>query len=275
MLPEQPTLLELGAGSGSLFRWLAPIIGRSQRWLWLDDDADLLELGMRITAHWADRLGYDVQRSEDATELTLHTPRGTWTIETRGYDLDDPPLMLPLEAADAVTCSAVLDLFSEDWLAGLLHAIGQCPFYAAINVTGRDWVSPRRPDDALVGRGYLLDQIGNAGLPDPLGPDVPGVAQEVCEEIGLQYASARSDWIIRPRHRAMLRHMIGFMTNAARQALPQHRRRIDLWERRRRQEITAGRLAMRVGHVDVLISPAARHDAGTIASRASVSVSAG
>ena len=258
MLPEQPTLLELGAGSGSLFRWLAPIVGRTQHWLWLDNDDALLERGIHLTAHWAQRLGYAVQRSEEGTELTLQTPRGTWSIEARGYDLNDPPSMLPLDEADAVTCSAVLDLFSEDWLDELLHAIVQRPFYAAINVIGRDRIRPHRLEDELIWRGYILDQVGNARLLDPLGPDVPNVAREVCKELGLQYVSTRSDWIIRRQHHAMLRYMIGFVTNAARQALPQYRRRVDRWERRRRQEIAAGRCTLRIGHVDVLVSVAER-----------------
>ena len=35
-LPARPRLLDLGGGTGSLFRFLAPIIGRGQDWILLD-----------------------------------------------------------------------------------------------------------------------------------------------------------------------------------------------------------------------------------------------
>jgi hypothetical protein len=254
-LPDRPTVLELGAGGGSLFRWLAPIIGRDQHWIWLDGDEDLLEHGIRGTAMWARRLGYQARQSEDATELTVKTPRGTWTIETRVDDLQDPSSLRPIEQADAVACSALLDLLSEAWLDELLRATRRCPFYAAISVNGADAIAPHRVEDALVWRGYHRDQVGNSRLTDPLGPDVEEVTHAICAKVGREWAVARSDWRIRPRHRAMLRFMIGFLTNAAHDALPQHRRRVDRWKRRRHEGIEAGRLAMRIGHSDILVFP--------------------
>ncbi len=254
LLPVEPNLVDLGAGTGSLFRWLAPIIGRPQHWLWLDDDVDLMEEGLRTTASWARRLGYVVQHDECEASLTLETPRGAWCIELAGHDLTYPPSLLPLDNADAVTCSALLDLFSEDWLDEMLHAIGRRPFYAAINVMGNWRLRPCRLSDRLVARGFLADQVGNATPMDPLGPDVPKVAEDICKELGQDYRSARSDWTIQPRQRTMLHAMLTFLANAAREAMPGRRREIAAWERVRRDDVKAERLAMRIGHCDFLVS---------------------
>jgi hypothetical protein len=37
-LPSRPVILHLGAGTGGLFRFLAPIIARPQRWIFADAD---------------------------------------------------------------------------------------------------------------------------------------------------------------------------------------------------------------------------------------------
>ena len=42
VLPRHPSLIDLGAGTGSLFRWLAPILGGAQTWTLADADGLLL-----------------------------------------------------------------------------------------------------------------------------------------------------------------------------------------------------------------------------------------
>src|SRR6185437_1559063 len=129
MLPETPRILELGAGAGSLFRWLAPIVGRSQHWICIDHDAAHLAFGLRRIAAWARARGCAVGHDTGWRNLSLHTPRGTWSIETRCQDLAGSP---PAEAIDGVACSALLDLLSEYDLEDTLHALRHRPFYAAM-----------------------------------------------------------------------------------------------------------------------------------------------
>ncbi len=54
-LPRRPRLMDLGAGTGSMFRFLAPIIGRGQDWILVDADAALLDDAFGRTAAWARR----------------------------------------------------------------------------------------------------------------------------------------------------------------------------------------------------------------------------
>ena len=56
-LDETCTVVDLGAGTGSLFRFLAPIIGRGQDWILADADAALLEDAFGRTAAWAAKVG--------------------------------------------------------------------------------------------------------------------------------------------------------------------------------------------------------------------------
>ncbi|HET8997429.1 MAG TPA: class I SAM-dependent methyltransferase [Acetobacteraceae bacterium] len=253
-LPERVTLLELGAGTGSLFRWLAPIIARPQQWLCFDEDENHLQRGVRLTASWGRRLGYTVEPGEDETSLTLHTPHGPWSMQGVGCDLEDPPVFLPLDDVDAVVCSALLDLFSEQWLTELVFSLGRVPFYAAMTVTGGGWSNHHDPDDALVREGFRRNQTGNGPRSDGLGPEAAFAAEWLARQVGLHYEWRRSDWTIGPRDRAMLRRVLAFHAGGARNALPQHRARIDAWEARRNRDVDAGRLAMRIAHRDLLIS---------------------
>ena len=167
MLAERVTLVEPGAGTFSLFRWLAPIIARPQHWICLDNDEEHLLRGLRLTAAWGRRLGYAVEPREDWTQLALHTPHGVWSIQPVCYDLEEAlPPFLPFDKVHGVVCSALLDLFSEDWLRDLLCSLHGVPFYAAMTVTGGVWRNRHDRDDALVLEGFRRNQIGNE-MPRP------------------------------------------------------------------------------------------------------------
>src|SRR5579872_1979867 len=84
-LPKRPRLLDLGAGTGSLFRSLAPIIGRGQDWLLIDADDALLEDAFGRTAAWARRQGFAATAPNDT--LLVTTPHGLWRMQAVQCDL--------------------------------------------------------------------------------------------------------------------------------------------------------------------------------------------
>src|ERR1700722_9433876 len=65
-LPARPRILDIGAGTGSLFRWLAPIIDRAQVWVFADADAGLLQDAFAETADWAEDFGHTVSWTSSA-----------------------------------------------------------------------------------------------------------------------------------------------------------------------------------------------------------------
>jgi hypothetical protein len=255
MLPDAPRILEPGAGTGSLFRWLAPIVGRTQHWICLDRDPAHLASGLRRTAAWARARGWSASHGPGWRTLSLHTPRGIWSIETRCEDLADGTSFPPAEAIDGAACSALLDLLPDSWLEGMLHALHDVPFYAAMTVLGRQWSSRWHPWDRMVMHGFARAERSPAREDARLGADAVPFAQAACRMLRLTCIAARSDWTVGPRDRDMLRHLIGFHASGARTALPRHRRLIDAWEVRRRADIDAGRLAMRIAHSDILAFP--------------------
>ena len=174
-------ILDLGAGTGSNLRWLAPRLPGRQDWTLVDHDAGLLERAERTPG--------------------VHGADGRVQIRTRCADLAD----LAEDAFhgfDLVTASALFDLVSPAWierLARALAASGACGLFA-LTVDGRRWF-----EDA---DGHLIDDAADRrmsdlfnhhqrrekGLGEALGPQAAAALPAVLEAAGLRVDVERADW---------------------------------------------------------------------------------
>ncbi len=238
MLPARPSIIDLGAGTGSLFRYLAPIIARRQDWLLLDADTALLDEAFGRTAAWARRRGYAATASGDA--LQLSTPHGLWRMQTRAHALHET---VSAGAADAVVCSALLDLVSASWLDRLITQLA-VPFLACLTVDGRDTWRPRHPHDARAHTAFRRDQWQDKGLGPALGANACGFALRALAARGFITASAPSDWHIPRTALAMQRALIEGRGGGD-----------AIWQQARLRQALRGRLAITIGHRDILALP--------------------
>ena len=157
---------DLGGGTGSMGRWLAPRLPGPQHWVVHDRDQDLLEL--------------------------VDLPAAT--VETRVSDVArlDPS---DLAGADLVTASALLDLLTADELARILRACAGIPMLLTLSVTGRVALSPPDPLDDRIGAAFNAHQR-RAGL---LGPDavgrLPGIVRPSPWRLGPPDAALIAEWL--------------------------------------------------------------------------------
>ena len=215
-LPAQSRILDLGAGTGSMMRWLRPIIGGAQSWVLADANATLLEQA-----------------------------RGP-EVETAVVDLAASLERLPLHAVDGVVCSALLDLVSEAWLQRLVRAL-RTPFLACLSVDGDDLFAPPHPLDTLVLHAFRLDQARDKGFGPALGPRASMVAQVTLSERGFGVWSEKSDWTIPASATAMLSELVlGYACVSD----------AEEWRHDRQEQIGGEKLAIRIGHRDILALPA-------------------
>ncbi len=256
-LPKRPRILDLGAGTGSLLRWLGHFIGRAQAWTLVDADADLIDRAFETTSDRAEDMEWPATWPGRRTML-VHAPHGAWRIEGLIADLREAPDNLPLDQVDAVVNTALCDLVSEAWIQRLAGACAakRLPFYAALNVTGRERFMPGHPGDALVARGFARDQLRDKGFGGiALGARAPGVIARAFEAHGYTVHRAASDWVIDRRQPEMA---AALADGHARAALAQERRgraKLMGWALDRRAQAGLQRLAVRVGHTDVLCLP--------------------
>lgn len=218
-------IADLGCGTGSNVRFLAPRLGRRVTWHLLDHDASLLREAARL-------LGQGV--------------------ETRVADLRT---LRPgdIGPADLVTASALLDLVSEDWLADFVRTcrgLGAVVL-VALNYDGRVECTPSDPEDAFVIALVNRHQRTDKGFGPALGPDSGARAAARLAEAGYTVVTAKSDWVIGPDRAALQRELIRGWAGAAVEIDAGSRARIDAWLTRRLAHVDAGRSHLIVGHDDV------------------------
>jgi hypothetical protein len=139
-LPPGPLEIhDLGGGSGSMGRWLAPRLPGPQHWVVHDRDPDLLA-------------------------LAVANPPGGVTVEARQSEIG---ALEDLGGADLVVASALLDILTADELAAMLAACAGRPLLLALTVTGSVTLAPGEPLDRRVETAFN-DHQRRGGL---LGPD--------------------------------------------------------------------------------------------------------
>jgi SAM-dependent methyltransferase len=256
-LPPRPRILDLGAGTGALLRWLGHFIGRAQAWTLVDADAALIERAFDTIAERAQAAGWGATFPARRT-LLVHSPSGAWRVEGLVADLREAPDNLPLHAVDAVVNTALCDLVSQDWIERMAAACAahRLPFYAALNVTGRERFTPPLRDDALIARGFARDQARDKGFGGvALGAKAPQAIAAAFEAQGYAVFRAPSDWIV---PRSAPRMALELAEGHARAAQARERRfegRIARWVVDRAIQARDLRLAARVGHADLLCLP--------------------
>ncbi len=156
--------------------------------------------------------------------------------------------------ADAILCSALLDLVSSAWLARLFDKL-RVPFLACLTADGRDVWQPSHPNDALVRSAFRRDQRRDKGFGPALGMAASSVALKALAAREFATASAPTDWRVPRAALRMQRALIDGAADAARDAHPAHGRAIADWQEARLRQAMRGRLAIRIGHRDILALP--------------------
>jgi len=224
-------VLDLGAGTGSNLRYLAPRLGGPQHWLLADRDADLLA-NVRVPA------------------------LSTVTVETCAIDLrdiDGDRTTALFDGCGLVTASALLDLVSDRWVRAVA---ARCRHVRAavlfvLSYDGRLACTPRDAADDMV-RGLVNDhQRRDKGFGPALGPQATMRAEQAFGSLGYHTERAGSDWVIGPDARDLQRALIEGWATAANGQGSARSIEIRAWRARRLDHVSAGRSQLRVGHEDL------------------------
>ncbi|KRF36094.1 class I SAM-dependent methyltransferase [Nocardioides sp. Soil805] len=238
--PTASVVHDLGSGTGSTARWLAPRLAGTQHWVLHDRDAELLDLASAMPA----------PRSADGSEVT---------VETR---LDDITRLAPggLAGASLVTASALLDMFTTDELARFVAACAGvgCPVLVTLSVVGRVALTPGDPLDGRMGRAFDDHQRRTRPGGRLLGPDAVARAVASFREAGLRVVVRPSPWHLGPGSAALAAAWLDGWVGAAAEQDPGLHDHAAAYVRRRRAQLEAGALAVGVDHLDLLALPGRR-----------------
>jgi hypothetical protein len=117
-------IADLGAGTASNFRYLAPRLPSDQIWHCYESDSALIELGLGELQRWAERCGFESRINDQG--IMLESEQRSLGVYWHQVNLQLISPTTLLEGCDLVTCSALLDLVSTAWLEGIVAPMGQC-----------------------------------------------------------------------------------------------------------------------------------------------------
>ncbi|MFK4834909.1 SAM-dependent methyltransferase [Microbacterium sp. ZW T2_14] len=250
-----PVLLhDLGAGTGSMTRWLAPRLPGPQQWVLRDGDADIVEhLDLSAVADAEGRLIDAQVVVEDLAALPSDA----------------------FHDAAAVTASALLDVITR---AEAAHVVAACveagtPALFSLTVTGGVRVraaglhstglrSPARhpsgPDETIeraVAAAFNDHQRRDADGRRMLGPDAVAVTAALFAEAGWHVRRAATPWRLRRGDRSLVAAWLEGWVDAAVEQRPELTEEAEAYRGRRRAQAEAAGLRVTVSHEDLLAWP--------------------
>lgn len=222
-LPRNALVADLGCGRGANAAYLSAMSRPDLRWLLVDGDGALLDAARMRIPH----------------------------AQTVCVDLARQDAMTAVEASDGITAAALCDLVSGAWVDRVVRSAARrrLPILFALSVDGRVALSPAAEGDAAVLAAFRRDQRRDKGFGPALGGRAPTAILRSMRRYGYRsIAAMRGDWQLDPRNVTMLRATVGGIAAVA-------GRKGEAWLRPRQEQIDAGRLAVTVGHVDILALP--------------------
>ncbi|HEY1523991.1 MAG TPA: class I SAM-dependent methyltransferase [Solirubrobacteraceae bacterium] len=240
---DRQVIHDLGCGTGAMGRWLAPLVPGPQHWVLHDRDPELLEAAV------ADLPG---PAADGATV----------TVETRQSDISRLDAS-DLAGATLITASALLDMLTEVEVAALarLCAATGCPALLTLSVVGRVELAPTDPLDRAVAAAFDAHQRRTTERGRLLGPDAPALAIEEFSRLGAEVLDRSSPWRLGASHGDLALEWFTGWLGAACEREPELIARTTDYRGRRSAEASAGKLAVTVGHADLLVLPGRAPDA--------------
>ncbi|MCX4766295.1 class I SAM-dependent methyltransferase [Streptomyces sp. NBC_01275] len=232
-LPGRPGGLavhDLGCGTGSMGRWLAPRLDGAQHWILHDRDPYLLHFAAVASPRVA----------ADGSRVTVETRRG------------DVARLTPdaLRGASLVTASALLDVLTREEIETLAAACAGagCPALLTLSVAGRVDLAPQDPLDEEIAAAFN-DHQRRGGL---LGPDAVTAACEAFADHGATVKVHPSAWRLGPEHAALTEQWLRGWVGAAVEQRPELAARAETYLAARLAALAAGELRVTVHHSDLL-----------------------
>lgn len=225
-MPPGALVADLGAGAGSNIAYLRARGGKALRWRHVDADPALIAVARERFA-------------------------GIETVEFAELDLARA-LAAAIDGAEGVTCAALIDLVSAEWIEIFVATLARLrmPALVALTYDGRMEWSPRQADDGVVATAFHRDMMRDKGFGPALGPEAARHLATRLREAGALVETRDSTWRIPATRLAMIDAMRGGIGEAAaRAATEAETPAVARWRTLRGAE---KRLGLRVGHQDLM-----------------------
>jgi hypothetical protein len=232
---------DLGCGTGSMARWLAPRLAGPQHWVLHEHDADLLAQAVEGMP----------EEGADGSAVSCG-PHKCDISQLAASDFDGAAL---------ITASALLDMLTADELHALVAAgmAAGCPVLLTMSVIGRVELTPPDPLDTCIAAAFNDHQRRTTDGRRLLGPDAVGAAVEAFARLGAEVLVRPSPWRLGARSTPLVGEWLAGWLAAAREQRPELGEVTEAYFAHRQAQAMAGLLGVTVHHHDLLARPGAAH----------------
>jgi hypothetical protein len=238
MVPAGPIRIhDLGSGTGSMMRWLAPLLPGPQTWMLHDWNTELIDRALDGRA----------PLDRDGNPVTAHAqPGGLGDLVAND-----------LAGASLVTASALLDVLTSREVHAIVNACvsAQVPALFSLSVTGEVRLSPRDDFDSTIERAFNAHQLRQSEGRRQLGPYGARVARGLFRHAGWRVRPAASDWTLDAQQPRLLREWLDGWIDAAVEQEPSLRAEGERYRRRRLAQVDTGDLTAYIRHLELLAWP--------------------
>lgn len=238
LLPDGPiTVHDLGSGTGSMMRWLAPLLPGPQTWVLHDWNASLTERAL------------DGELPRDLLDAPISVRSRIGELaRLEGADL---------EGASLVTASALLDVLTAPEAHAIVDAcieVGAAALFS-LSVTGevelRPWDARDKLYEAAFNGHQRREVHGRRLLGRYGGPIVRGLFGRARWNV----RTARTSWRLDNREPQLLADWFDGWVDAAEEQRPELRDECAGYRELRRGQLDRGELSAVVHHLDLLVWP--------------------
>lgn len=235
--PGPIVIHDLGSGTGSMMRWLAPLLPGPQTWVLHDWNSNLVERATNGI----------LPLDREQRPVSVRTRSG----ELAHLDPDD------LAGAALVTASALLDVLTSEEIRVVVRAcigVGS-PVLLSLSVTGEVRLDPRDPRDDLIEASFNAHQQRRVGGRRLVGPSGVALAQRLFVDAGWNVRTAPTFWRLGDHDPRLLGQWFDGWADAALE------QRADLqvegvgYRAQRSSQVRRGALSAVVVHTDLLAWP--------------------
>jgi trans-aconitate methyltransferase len=226
---------DLGSGTGSMMRWLAPLLPGPQTWVLHDWNPALLD-------HAAAR----------ASDSSGHPAAVRTSVRDVGQLRDGD-----LEGASLITASALLDVLTLDETEAIVRACvaAGAPALIALTVTGRVEIEPVDPGDRVFESAFNDHQRRATAGRRLLGPDAVATVVDLFEAAGWSVRVSDTPWRLDVTDSELVREWLQGWVDAAVEERPALEEWGREYVRERLSQLRDQRLRVVVHHQDVLAWP--------------------
>ena len=229
--PEKLTVVDLGSGTGSNLRGLAPWLPGRQAWRLLDHDQTLLNAAEAAS------------KPDTVTMATGHC-----------VDLNTLDLGEMFRGADLITAAAFFDIASQTIIEKIARAVvdAGAAFYTVLTYDGLAAWFPEHEANGEMRRLFNAHQQSDKGMGAALGPDATEALRQAFTEHGYRVMTGPSPWVVGAQHQDMRAMLDDGWASAVGETGKLNVDVLASWQRQRQSAPDATTV---VGHQDLLALP--------------------